>query len=77
MTTSLQRRIASEIRAELARQRKSQADLARALGRSEAYTTRRLGERDPVAWDTAELELIANYLDVPVSQFLTTSESAA
>lgn len=74
MTSSLPQTAATEVRAEMGRQRMSQAALAELLGRSQTYVWRRLiGE---VPFDLAELELIANKLGVPASQFLPTDVAA-
>jgi cyanate lyase len=68
MSQTLQAHAAAEVRAELARQRKTQSALAEALGRSEAYVTRRLtGE---VAFNLEEIESVAGFLGVPTSRFL-------
>jgi transcriptional regulator with XRE-family HTH domain len=68
MSTSLPQVVATEIRAEMARQRITQMALAARLGRSQPYVCRRLtGE---VAFDLAELELVAEALGVPLSQFM-------
>jgi transcriptional regulator with XRE-family HTH domain len=70
MTTSLPEVAAAEVRAEMGRQRMSQAALGELLGRSQPYVWRRLvGE---VPFDLAELELIATKLGVPVGRFLRT-----
>lgn len=68
MTTSLQEHVAREVRAELGRQRMTQGALAAALGRSEAYTTRRLSGE--VAFKLDELEHVAEILRVPVTDFI-------
>lgn len=68
MTTTLQEHVAREVRAELGRQRMTQGALAAALGRSEAYTTRRLSGE--VAFKLDELERIAEILRVPVTGFI-------
>jgi cyanate lyase len=68
MTQTLQGRVAAEVRAELARKRMTQGALADALGRSDAYVTRRLtGE---TAFDLTEVEKIAEILRVPVQQLI-------
>jgi len=71
MTTSLGQRIAGEIRAELGRQDLTQGALAVALGRSEAYISVRLAKDEPKSFNTADLEKVAAFLNVPVSQLLT------
>lgn len=61
-------RVAANVRAELGRHRKSQADLAQALGRSQPYVSRRLVGR--VAFGVDEVEQIAGWLGVPVALLL-------
>jgi len=68
MTTSLSAIAASEIRAEMGRQRMTQTALGELLGRSQPYVWRRLS--GVVSFDLTELELIAGKLGVPVGQFL-------
>jgi transcriptional regulator with XRE-family HTH domain len=58
-------RVAAEVRAQMARQRKTQGDLAEALGISEHTAGRRM--RALVPFDVVELERIALWLDVPVA----------
>jgi transcriptional regulator with XRE-family HTH domain len=71
-----QRHIAAAIRAELGWQNLSQASLARALGWTEAFLSRRLiGE---VPFTLADISAIADQLGVPPSKFLeSTSPGAA
>lgn len=76
MTTSLQERIAGQIRAELGFQGLTQGALAAALGRSEAYISVRLAKEDPKSFNTAELERVAAFLKVPVSQLLADRSAA-
>lgn len=57
--------IGSEVRAELARQRKTQADLAAALGVTPATAARRLDGSSP--FDVLELAKVANWLNVSVN----------
>lgn len=59
--------VAVEIRAEMGRQKKSQADLARALDITPATAARRLSGEAPL--DLAELMQVALWLGVPVDQF--------
>lgn len=54
----------------MARQRRSQADLAEALGRSQMYFSRRLTGELPFAID--DLIAIAEWLAVDVTAFLST-----
>jgi len=72
MSESLTTTVAAEVRAEMARQRRSQRQVADALGVSNTYVWRRLtGE---VAFDLTELEAVAAYLDRPVDQFMRRTE---
>lgn len=59
--------IASEVRAEMARQRKTQGDLADALGISRPTAAKRLNAVQP--FDASELYVVATWLGVPPSQF--------
>jgi len=68
MTQPLAQRVATEVRAEMARQRVSQDALAAAIGMSQAAVSRRLSGDIP--FDVAELEDVATALRVPISQFL-------
>lgn len=67
--------VAAEVRAEMARQRKTQRDLAAALELSQAQVSDRL--REKVAFDVRELEKVANWLGVPVSQFMPAGSAGA
>jgi transcriptional regulator with XRE-family HTH domain len=59
---------ASTVRAEMARRRIRQADLADYLGLPQASISRRLNGRTPFA--VAELVAVAALLDVPVASLL-------
>lgn len=59
--------VVGEIRAELARQRVSQSELAARLGVSRAYVTRRLSDHTPLS--ITDLANIADLLGVPVANF--------
>lgn len=72
-TTS--RRIADEVRAEMGRQRKSQADLARALGMHASTVSRRLDGSS--AFDISELVTLAEWLGVSASTLLARAEARA
>lgn len=67
MAVKLSEKISSEVRAELARRRLSQAEVATAMGRSQAYLSRRLS--GDTAFDADDLEQLADILDVPVTAF--------
>lgn len=66
--------IAAEIRAELARQKRTQKDLAEAIHISEVGVSRRLSGVTPL--DVNEVYAIAEWLGVPVEQFLAAERSA-
>ncbi|MDG4791881.1 helix-turn-helix transcriptional regulator [Micromonospora sp. WMMD1102] len=68
---------AAEVRAEMGRQRISAAALARALGVSDMYLSRRLSGDDPIPFDLSEIERIAEALGVPVGNFLPSLTRAA
>ncbi len=74
MTDGLQHTVAAEIRAEMARQRKTQQDLAGQLGISAQQVGQRLGGK--IAFDVRELGVIADYLDVPAVRFFATASAA-
>ena len=59
--------VAGEIRAELARQRRPQAELAELLGVSKPWLSRRLSGETPLA--IADVAVIAEALGVPTSTF--------
>lgn len=59
--------IAGEVRAELARRRLTGRKIARALGMSEVYVSRRLTGQVP--FNVNDLSAIAELLDVPISRF--------
>lgn len=61
----LRAQVAEEVRVLLARRRISGVQLARRLGMSQGYLSRRLNGVQP--FDMDDLEKIANGLDVPVS----------
>lgn len=65
---SLREYVAEEIRALLARRMANGAKLAAALGKSEMYVSRRL--RGETAFDVDDLEKIAGYLGVEVTDLL-------
>jgi transcriptional regulator with XRE-family HTH domain len=67
-TGTLRHRVASEVRAELARQRRSASWLARQTGMGQTAVSRRLiGE---VPMDLDDLERFASTLEVPLSRFI-------
>lgn len=64
----LREEVAAEVRAKLARERISGSELARQLGWSQSYTTRRLDGR--IALDLDDLERIADALGVTVHDLI-------
>lgn len=76
MSKSLQEHVAQEIRAEMGRKRATGAELARRLGVSEAYISRRLA--DDGAITLQDLERLADALGVrPARFFPAVSEDVA
>lgn len=72
---TIDERIAAEVRAELARQRKTQRDIADVLGLPQSAVWLRLnGDR---SFRAEELVRIADALGVPVATFLPTEARAA
>ena len=67
MTESLTHRVAGEVRAEMARQRVTQREVAEHLGVSQPQISARL--RGEIAFDTVELEILARAFGVPVTKF--------
>lgn len=72
MEQGLTQNVASEVRAEMARQRVSQRQLAEVLDISQPQVSDRL--RGEIAFNTTELEKVAKFLRVPVANFLNTPE---
>jgi transcriptional regulator with XRE-family HTH domain len=68
MTQSLNDTVAAEVRAELGRQRVTGAELAKRLGVSGVWVSRRLSGHQSLTTD--DLEAISTALAVPVSAFL-------
>lgn len=68
MPASLSQTAATEIRAEMGRQRLSQTDIANIISRSQTYVWRRLN--GDLSFDLAEMEAIAAALGRPIEQFL-------
>lgn len=65
---STAQRIAANVRAELARQQRSGADLAKSLSWSQAAMQRRLSGR--VAFDVTELDAVATQLEIPLGALI-------
>lgn len=74
MITTPAERVATEIRAHLARQRKTQAQIAGHLGISQQAVSRRMSGAQP--FDVDELHRVAAFLDVPVASLLGTDAAA-
>lgn len=70
--TSLNAQVAAEVRAEMGRRGMSNAELARQLGVSEAWTTRRLGKKADTPLNLIDLQRIAAALRVPLATFFPT-----
>lgn len=66
---NLSERVAAEIRAEMARQRRSGNSLSSQLGWSHMYLSRRLSGRSSLRLD--DVEAIAAVLGVPVTAFFS------
>ncbi len=67
--------VAANLRAEIARQRKRQADLAELWGMSEMAVSRRLTGRTPIA--TEQLLVAAEWLGLTPAALLRASEEAS
>jgi transcriptional regulator with XRE-family HTH domain len=76
MAPNVRESIAAEVRAELARQRRSQRDVAEAIGMEQPNLQLRLAGKRP--FRAEELAALAEHLGVSVGQFYgETSPSAA
>lgn len=74
MPNDVRAKIAAEVRAEMARQCKTQRDAAAALGLPQPNVQLRLaGKR---AFRAEELAVLADWLGVPAAQFLPTERAA-
>lgn len=65
-TTNPDERIAANVRAEMARRSISQQTIARQLGWTQAYASRRIRGRTP--FDAGQLEQVAEIIGVPISE---------
>ncbi len=74
MTQNLAEYMAAEVRAEMARQRVSQRQLAAQLTLSQVQIQRRLAGR--IEFRPSELDRAAELLGVPVTQFLPVAPAA-
>lgn len=68
MSTNLRSAVAANVRAELARRRLRQADVAAALGMTTSALSRRLTGETP--FDVDELEALAAHLELPITGLL-------
>jgi transcriptional regulator with XRE-family HTH domain len=68
MVSSIAERVTANVRAEVARKRVSQSDLAEALGLSQQAASRRLLGK--VEFSFTELEAVAKLLEIPFEAFL-------
>jgi transcriptional regulator with XRE-family HTH domain len=75
MTQNLAEYVAGEVRAEMARQRVSQRQLAAQLGLSQVQIQRRLAGR--IEFRPSELDRAAELLGVPVTQLLPSAPAAS
>jgi transcriptional regulator with XRE-family HTH domain len=68
-TNTYATRVAASVRAELARKKITQGQLADALGMTQPAISRRVSGQLP--FDVDEIQRIAEFLSVPVTQFMT------
>lgn len=73
-TTEFKARVAAQIRAEMDRQQRTEADLARHLGRTEVAFSRCLRQG---TLTVSELVRVAEWLGVPVVQLVERAEGAS
>jgi transcriptional regulator with XRE-family HTH domain len=76
MTSSLTQIVASGIRAEMARQGKTQQQVASLAGMAQQTLSRRIRIEDPIPFDTAEIDRVAQALGIPVLQLLIAPATA-
>lgn len=69
MASTLNEIVSGEVAAEMARQRRTQGDLASELGLAQVSLSKRL--RGVVAWSTDEIEQVARVLGVSIEQLVT------
>lgn len=75
MANDLAKEIAAQVRAEISRQMKPQRDLVELLGISQAQVSERV--RGDVEWRISELTKVAEYLKVPLTDFLPAAAESA
>lgn len=77
MTASLTQIVASGVRAEMARQGKTQQQVSALAGMAQQTLSRRLKLDDPTPFDVDELERVAQALDVPATSFFVAAPAVA
>ena len=77
MTAPLTQIVASGVRAEMARQGKTQQQLASLAGMAQQTLSRRLRLDDPTPFDVEELERVAQALGVPAQSFFVAPVASA
>jgi predicted XRE-type DNA-binding protein len=75
MANQLASEIAAQVRAEISRQMKPQRELVEILGISQAQVSERV--RGDVEWRISELVKVADFLGVPLTQFVPADDSLA
>lgn len=75
MSSSLRDRVAAEIRAEMARQRKTGIELAACLDVSQQSASRRLAAE--TNFDLDELEKVVSWLGIPVGELMERTRAAS
>jgi len=68
MASTYSQRVAAEVRAEMARQRRTQTDIGAAIGWSQQFLSRRLTGEQPFGID--EIEALAAELGVPLAKLM-------
>jgi transcriptional regulator with XRE-family HTH domain len=77
MTASLTQIVASGVRAEMARQGKTQQQVSAEAEMAQQTLSRRLKIEDPTPFDVDELERVARVLGVPAASFFSVSVGGA
>jgi hypothetical protein len=75
MALSYSESVAGEVRAEIARQRRTQGEVAVSAGWNQQYLSRRL--TCDIAFSTDDIEILARVLGVPIGQLITPTVIAA
>lgn len=76
MTASLTQIVASGVRAEMARQGKTQQQVSALAGMAQQTLSRRLKLDDPTPFDVDELERVSQALGVPAQSFFVAAAPA-